>query len=360
MSKAKLYTRTVTLPNGKRKYYRAKTKAELDKKITQAKLELGAGVDIANDITFGEYAQMWYTVYKKPYLRENSQQAYKHYLNNHILPVLTNIPIRNIKPAHIQKVMEGVKDNSHSLQSAVLMTTRAVFRSAVDNGVILKTPATSTIKSGGRKTAEKVPLTPEQSEDLLKAMWGKPEYLFCLIALSTGMRRGEIFGLMWDDVDFENGYIEVTHNWIATSKTKAAVSDLLKTEASHRRLPMPNRLSAYLALEKQRSGSPYVIHTDTGDPVTYLMCSSIWYGISSTAEKLGAYVTPHILRHTYITRLFEAGLDIKQIQYLAGHSTPEMTLRIYTHYCRASREEDTAKRVREAALPSASISVNQC
>ena len=359
MSKAKLYTRTVTLPGGKRKYYRAKTKAELDKKITQAKLELGAGVDIANDITFGEYAQMWYTVYKKPYLRENSQQAYKHYLNNHILPTLANIPIRNIKPAHIQKVMEGVKDNSHSLQSAVLMTTRAVFRSAVDNGVILKTPATSTIKSGGRKTTEKVPLTPEQSEDLLKAMWGKPEYLFCLIALSTGMRRGEIFGLMWDDVDFENGYIEVTHNWTA-SGDKSVVSEALKTDASNRRLPIPDRLSEYLALEKRKSTSSYVVINSANKLYLYAEVCTLRARLKRVGEEIGAYVTPHILRHTYITRLFEAELDIKQIQYLAGHSTPEMTLRIYTHYCRASREEDTAKRVREAALPSASISVNQC
>lgn len=54
----------------------------------------------------------------------------------------------------------------------------------------------------------------------------------------------------------------------------------------------------------------------------------------------------HILRHTYITRLFEAGLDIKEIQYLAGHSTVDITLRIYTHYDRVSRGEETKAKVR--------------
>ncbi|MCI9588539.1 MAG: tyrosine-type recombinase/integrase [Oscillospiraceae bacterium] len=60
------------------------------------------------------------------------------------------------------------------------------------------------------------------------------------------------------------------------------------------------------------------------------------------------HVTAHILRHTYITRLFEAGLDIKEVQYLAGHSTVEMTLRVYTHYDRRSRADKTAEKVREA------------
>ena len=59
-------------------------------------------------------------------------------------------------------------------------------------------------------------------------------------------------------------------------------------------------------------------------------------------------VTAHILRHTYITRLFEAGLDVKEIQYLAGHSTMDMTLSVYTHYDRKNWEQQTAEKVRRA------------
>ncbi len=74
--------------------------------------------------------------------------------------------------------------------------------------------------------------------------------------------------------------------------------------------------------------------------------TSMWRPISrGLPEK---YVTAHILRHTYITRLFEAGLDIKEIQYLAGHSSVDMTLRVYTHYDRASREQTTIEKVRAA------------
>ncbi|MBE6939295.1 MAG: hypothetical protein E7457_00490 [Ruminococcaceae bacterium] len=58
--------------------------------------------------------------------------------------------------------------------------------------------------------------------------------------------------------------------------------------------------------------------------------------------------TPHLLRHTYITMLFEDGMDVKQVQYLAGHATPDMTLRVYTHYRRKSREAETAQIVDRA------------
>ena len=60
------------------------------------------------------------------------------------------------------------------------------------------------------------------------------------------------------------------------------------------------------------------------------------------------HITAHLLRHTYITRLFEAGLDVKEVQYLAGHSTMDMTLKVYTHYDRRSRQAKTAEKVREA------------
>ncbi len=74
--------------------------------------------------------------------------------------------------------------------------------------------------------------------------------------------------------------------------------------------------------------------------------TSMWRPISrGLPEK---YVTAHILRHTYITRLFEAGLDIKEIQYLAGHSTVDITLDIYTHYMNKERGKKTAEKIRAA------------
>ena len=83
-----------------------------------------------------------------------------------------------------------------------------------------------------------------------------------------------------------------------------------------------------------------------GKPLTQSAYKSMWKLVERELPE--NHVTAHVLRHTYITRLFEAGLDIKEIQYLAGHSSVDMTLRVYTHYDRISRERETAEKVREA------------
>ena len=86
-------------------------------------------------------------------------------------------------------------------------------------------------------------------------------------------------------------------------------------------------------------------------PLTKSSYRSSWRLIERELPE--THLTAHILRHTYITRLFEAGLDIKEIQYLAGHSTMDMTLKVYTHYDRKSRETKTAEKVRDALRISA-------
>lgn len=81
-------TKAIQLPDGSRKYLRAKTQKELDEKVMQAQILVNSGVDICSEETFGHFAQMWYDMYKKPYLRENSLIAIKNTMNSHILPAI--------------------------------------------------------------------------------------------------------------------------------------------------------------------------------------------------------------------------------------------------------------------------------
>ena len=124
------------------------------------------------------------------------------------------------------------------------------------------------------------------------------------------------------------------------------MNDYLKTEAGKRDIPLSEELEAWLRKEKKVSHSKYVLAMRNHKPLTQSAYRSMWKLIER--ELPNTHITAHILRHTYITRLFFSGLDIKEIQYLAGHSTVDMTLRIYTHYDRRSRESKTAEKVREA------------
>lgn len=105
-------------------------------------------------------------------------------------------------------------------------------------------------------------------------------------------------------------------------------------------------MEKWLIAQKKTSHFQYVLAMQNHKPLTKSSYKSMWKLIER--ELPDTHITAHILRHTYITRLFEAGLDIKEIQYLAGHSTVDMTLKVYTHYDRHSHEGQTAEKVREA------------
>lgn len=339
-------TKAVQLPDGTRKYLRAKTQKELDEKVLKTQILVNSGVDICNEETFAHFAQMWYDLYKKPYLRENSLEAIKYVLNQHILPVIGGYRLRDITPMQIQAIMAGLAGKSNSLQSKVLINLRSIFKAAQENGLVAKSPVSSMLKPSGKKTVEKEALNAQERQLLLEWVKNPRARTFLLIALHTGMRRGEIVGLQWEDIDFKKKVIHVRHNAVM-GRYETTVSENMKTKAGKRNLPLSEDLEEWLAARKKTSHSKYVIAMENHGPLTKSSCKSMWKLIER--ELPDTHITAHILRHTYITQLFESGtLDVKEIQYLAGHSTMDMTLRVYTHYDRRTREAKTAEKVREA------------
>ena len=102
----KLYTRTLTLPNGKRKYFRGKTQEIADQKYEEAKRLLGAGIDLTQDLNLAELTQVWFDTVKRPCLRENTVYTDITNINNHVLqPFIAGMNIRDIRPLHIQTAM---------------------------------------------------------------------------------------------------------------------------------------------------------------------------------------------------------------------------------------------------------------
>ena len=363
MADKRYHRKTLNLPNGKRIDIYAKSRAELDEKVLEAKMSLRLGVDLSADTTFGDYALMWFNTYKKPYLRPSSQQILTTVLNNHIFPYIAHLPIKNIIAINIQQIMNAADCKSKSLNNKILTTLRAVFDSAVDNNIIPKSPVPIRLRAGGKSTDEKEALSSEQEQILLKALEGTGQtYLFVLMGLKTGLRRGELLGLMWDAIDLDKGEIKVFRN-LVISNGKVFLEDTTKTKSGIRTVPIPPQLLEELKAERAKTNSLFVFHKQNGEMMSHTAFKNLWQKVESRRMNLSTEkksnrglqinriinfdVTPHILRHTYITRLFEAGLDIKEVQYLAGHSDVAMTLKIYTHYSE-SRKTDTFAKVREA------------
>lgn len=364
------YGTHITTPGGDRVYVSGRTKTERAEKVAKARLELGAGVDIANDTQFSEYAYAWANAYKRPKLRANSFGTLMTNLENHVIPFFGEMRVRDIKPLHVQLFLGSISHMSRSAQAKCFQIFSAIMRTAADNGLIYKSPVTKEDKVGGATAEEVEPLTQAQARALLEAVKGTRAYTFCFLALATGLRRGELLGLMWEDVDLKTGRISVRHNKTFPPKENdAPVTTLLKSDAAQRVLPLCPALLDHLRQEKAASDSPYVLCMSNGESLTKSSFRKLWSIVEvRTVTKdrpLGTTVSggrdgpirvtlsfkchPHQLRHTCITQWVESGMDFKEVQYLAGHSTLEMTLKVYAHYRRKTREAETADRVSGAS-----------
>lgn len=346
-------TKAITCPDGSRKYIRAKTQKELDAKVRAALVELDRGININDNTTFGELAQMWLDVVKKPRLRPQSLMPILSRINKHLMPSLGPMRVRDIKPFHVSTVLRDMSYLARQTQNLVLSDLKAIFRFGVDNQIIPSSPVPSSVKPGGRPPAERMPLTPGESSALLEAVRKGPDWMdtFVLIGLLTGLRASEICGLCWDCVDFERGLILVRRQTHRDEKG-VHLTTTLKTPESKRDVPVPPVLLEHLLEKKKEAKSITVLLSGRG---TILDPTNVGSRLRLHGGPIREDIHPHLLRHTYATRLVENGFDVKTVQYLLGHSTPQMTLKIYAHYDKRSRIEETCNRVASVSFTAAPV-----
>ena len=264
----------------------------------------------------------------------------------------------------LRLVLLPVSKQSQSLYNLVNMLIKCIFYSAEASQVIEYNPSAVLNAKGGKPGKEKDALTDEQVKILLDTIRDLPPYLFVMIGLYSGLRREEILALQWDCVflDEKVPYISVQRAW-HSEHNRPVIGTELKTPAARRDVPIPNCLVQCLREAKEKSISDFVIADSKGEPLADSQFTRVWKYITvrSTAERvyytyvngksirhtvkpvLGGHqknnpkivytmdfqVTPHKLRHTYITNLIYANVDPKTVQYLAGHENSKVTMDIY-------------------------------
>ena len=265
----------------------------------------------------------------------------------------------------IQVALVPVSKKSASVYKSVIILYKSIFKAAQESHIIDQNPTIYlTAKGGGVPQQDKPALTDEQVARLLDAIRGLPPYVFVMIGLYAGLRREEILALKWDSVylDTDAPYLTVRRAW-HTEHNRPVILTELKTKAAERNVPLPDCLVECLREAKANSTSEYVVANRDGDPLSYTQFKRLWqYIVTRTAKercyyryengvrvkhivtpKLGEKaahngkvvysldfeVTPHQLRHTYITNLIHASVDPKTVQYLAGHESSKITMDIY-------------------------------
>lgn len=361
---AKYYRKRLPKPGGGWVDVYGKTLAELAEKVTLKQNELAAAGDLpAKELYFFEYAAGFYAR-RAPHLSEERRKLYQHQINKVICPVIGGKLVRDLTPDDLEAVLATRAHLSRRSQEDTVQILKQICAAATRADALAKDPALD-LKAGGKKPKQKQALTEAQEQQLLRAVQGLRVEPCVMLGLYTGMRRGEICGLKWDCVELDGKAPHVTVrracHW--PGKKAGVVTEDLKSPAAFRTIPIPPQLVAYLrALYAALPGTDAkkarrcVYGNADGTPVSYSTFRRRWETIktrsTASGRALGEKIqnrqiwisldfcpTPHILRHTYVTRLILGGVDLKRVQYLAGHEDPELTLRIYTSLQKAAPED---------------------
>ena len=358
------YYRTRILDaDGKQVSLYALTCEELYQKELEARRQVEEILYRRKHPTVEEYCEKWLLM-QSAKISPATLRGYTTHMNNYIVKPLGKMYLSDVTADDIRLALIPLMSKSAGLYNTVNMLMKCVFYSAERNQLLDYNPCVGISAKGGKQAKKKDALTDEQTKVLLNTIRGLPPYTFIMIALYSGLRREEILGLQWDCVflDVPTPYISVRRAW-RSEHNRPVVSTTLKTKAARRDVPIPKCLADYLREVKEKSVSEYVIADSTGQPLSYSQFQRVWkYVIVRSTKPRNYYkyvngqsikytvtptlgmtqknqpkirytldfnVTPHQLRHTYITNLLYAGVDPKTVQYLAGHENSKTTMDIY-------------------------------
>lgn len=334
-----------------RKTVYGRTKKEAREKSKELK-----GAINSKRYTLEQWMLEWLEVYKKPKLKETTYESYKFIIKTYINKNIGKLELKNIKPVDLLKFLNKLVDQglTRSVKYSKSLLGSAL-KQAYRNGLININPVDlidmPRIKKP-KKDKLKV-LSKEQQSIFEKALKGEVLELLFMTALYTGMRRGELLGLKWDHIDWVNDTITVCDTVVFAYGKKIEQIGETKTDSGQRVIPLPanlkNQLKAYRKLQAQRilrlgsayNNKGYVFASKVG---TALEDRTVRRALNRITEKANLpHFTPHTLRHTYGTRMMEAGVPAPVTRDLMGHSDIRVTLQIYTHTTDNSKAEAMKK-----------------
>jgi integrase len=287
--------------------------------------------------TVGEWLTEWLTL-KKPQVEPNSHVYYDQNVRLHLTPTLGRTPLAKLRPSHVAAMYAALTDKgiSPATQKHVGITLSAALNDAVKMGLLASNPARA-VKKPKVQRHEIHPLDAEQARAFLAATATDRLHALYLLALDTGMRQGELFGLIWDAVDFTTGTVSV----LRSLEEKAGQHRLkdVKTATSRRRIRVSPATLAALNQHRQRQ---LVKGQYREDGPVFLDTEGHWLRKSNVRRrsfasalrraKLPSTTRFHDLRHTAATLMLLNGINVKAVSVTLGHADIGTTLNIYSHF----------------------------
>jgi integrase len=355
-----LWAASLSLPNGKRKTIYAKTRPEARDKLRAAQREQERGRDLSvKTQTVAQFLTCWLEDVARPSVRPATFESYSYLVSVHLVPAIGNHKLPSLTPQHVQRLLKD--KGAAGLSPRTVTYIRAVLRRALGHalkwGMVSRNVAT--LVDPPRTERKPVnPLSPKQVRRFLEVTKEEPLGPLFHVALATGLRQGELFGLRWHDVDLDQGTLRVMFALqyqvvIGASETGPRRQPVLvapKTEKSRRSVFLPasavaalkaqrtRQLEARLALGQEwRNALDLIFTSPTGAP---LHPSNVTHRLHQALAGAGLPRQRfHDLRHGCASLLLTQGVPLKTVQDVLGHSQISLTADTYAHLAPAMKRD---------------------
>jgi integrase len=350
-----------TVKGPKRRQVYGKTRKEAADKLAKALSDRTEEIVYNNEnMTVGEYLDVWLKSSVRGSIRQSTYDRDAYLVENHVKPALGRIKLKNLSSAHVQGFYQDRLDAG--LSASTVHKVHTILHKALARAVawqMVPRNVTDAVEPPRPAPREMRPLSPAEARKLLDAAQGDRLEALYVLAVTTGMRQGELLALKWQDVDLGNATVSIRRT-LTRSGGRYTLGEP-KTKKSRRSIHLTPRAADVLEqhLERQLSdiqmlGDNYadqglVFSTDTGTPFNPSNVRQ-----RSFAPLLRKANIPHMrfhdLRHTCATLLLGKGTHPKFVQELLGHATVAITLDTYSHVMPGMGDQ-TARAMQEALAP---------
>ena len=332
-----------------------KTQAEVKAKL-KAAIQEAQTLDLskAGKYTVGEWMEVWFEDYAKIKVRPSSHQTYRGYIDNHIRPNIGDIPLEKLTSLDLQKLYKKLltkgrverleaKGQPKGLSTKTVRNIHQILSSALklaqEQRIILANPAERcALPKVEHREMKTLPV--EQLQSFLREARESGVFELYYLELATGLRRGELLGLKWEDIDLQKGDLRVRRQ---ISRINGEVMEApLKTKNAYRTLPLAEDTIDVLKEQREKVGSsPWVFPSPNGGPISP---DSVLHMLHRVLKRAGLpRVRFHDLRHTFATLALQNGVDIKTVSGMLGHFSAGFTLDTYAHVTGAAQRQAAGK-----------------
>ena len=328
--------------NRVRKYRTFDTKRDATRAFNEHKVKMDKGTQIMpSEYTFAQWLDYWYKDIILPQIEETTAYGYRGMIENYLKPQLGEIRLQKLTARDIQQYYTWLMDEKKLSPNTVIKHHNLLtntLNAAERQEYITKNPMRAVSPPKKRQREAKF-YTPEQLGILLDKAVGTRLELPVFICAYLGLRRGELCGLRWGDVDLEHKTITIENT--RTQAGKKEIEKGTKTASSTRTLYLPDTLCDMLKAAKEHQqacraeyknaydDNDYVVVMEDGRPFRPNYLSEL-FGKFLADNDLPKIVL-HDLRHTFASLSNQAGIPAYNIGKALGHSTPATTQKIYTH-----------------------------